>query len=121
MTRKDITSVVAGLSKQAEEIVDALEKAGALNLTYGNEGIGKVTDAFKSSFNTTSISKWDRFAAGRLAKKHEADNVIQIIAIMAAAQGKPYCPSIASIRQLEEKWVLVGNWIKRNNTVEMNF
>lgn len=87
-----------------------------------NPEVQKVVDAFQGAFGTTKVSKWDRFAASRLSKKYGADNIAQIITILAQHQGDKYTPVVNSIRQLEEKWVNVSNFFSRiqeNQEVEL--
>jgi hypothetical protein len=118
MTTEEIVKVVQPYSSKAESIVKALAEAGALNITYGNEEVGKITDAFKQHFGVTKASKYDRWAASRLAKKHGSGNVVAVIQVMSRAQGMPFCPVINSISQLEDKWLSVAGFIQRNQVKE---
>jgi len=118
MNRIEVIKVIETYSSKAEAIAEALEKAGALNLTYGNEDIGKIVDAFKQYFNVTKVSRYDRYAAARLAKKHGSDEIATLIQVMASAQGQPYCPVINSISQLEDKFVSVAGYINKHKVKE---
>lgn len=114
MLKLEVLKLVQPFSNKAEQIVEALEKAGALNLSYGNEGIAQVIDAFKQHYGVTKTSKYDRWAANRLVKKHGVETVVAVIQVMAAAQQQPYCPVINSISQLEDKWLSISNFIQKN-------
>lgn len=78
-----------------------------------NEDVQFVVDTFKDCFGTTNVSKYDRYAANRLAKKYGALKVQQIIAILASHQGEPYVPVVNSVRELDAKLVAVQAYFKR--------
>lgn len=78
-----------------------------------NPDVQIIVDTFKESFGTTSVSKYDRFAASRLAKKYGSDAICKIIIVMAQHQGEPYTPLIGSVADLDKKLVSVQAWFKR--------
>ena len=72
-----------------------------------------IVDTFKESFGTTSVSKYDRFAANRLAKKYGSDAICKVIIFISQHQGEPYTPVIGSVAELDKKLVSVQAWFKR--------
>lgn len=96
----------------AETIVERLEEEGLLNLHYGDSDVSTIVEAFKEAFGTTRASKYDRFSATRLARKHGAQSVVQIIKILAAKSDDKYAPTVRDVSQLEQKWVSVVKFLR---------
>lgn len=87
-----------------------------------NKDVESIVTAFKESFGTTTINKYDRFAAKRLADKHGAENIVKIITILSQHSGDQYVPSVNSVRQIEVKWVNIANFFKKlqsNQEIEL--
>jgi hypothetical protein len=82
---------------------------------YGNPEINKIVDGFKDAFGTTKTTKYDRFAAKRLADRHGADLIVLAITALSQRQDLPYAPVVRNISQLEEKWVSVIKFLKSHN------
>lgn len=100
--------------KRQEPILEALKTVTAeAPVDKRNPDIQMVCQAFMTAFDTTKISKWDRFAAKRLADKHGKDNIVKVIELLAQNASDKYAPSVNSVRQLEEKWVNVSNYFKK--------
>lgn len=117
MKREYILELIAKVTNNrpmAEEIVERLTEEGLLNLYYGDQGIGKVLDTFSECFGTTRTSKYDRFAANRLVKKHGLDATVQIIEILAKLMDKPFAPTVNDVSQLEKKFPQVIKFIRTN-------
>jgi len=72
----------------------------------------EVCQAFKKSFGTTSVNRYDRYAANRLLTKYSVNELIQLIEILSQHKDDKYCPVISSIKQLEDKWISVRRFIK---------
>lgn len=89
---------------EAERIVIWLEEEGLLNVHFGNEEVSEVIEHFKEVFGTTRTSKWDRFAASRLVKKHGVPAILKVIDGLSATAGDKYGPSVNNVSQIEEKW-----------------
>lgn len=83
-----------------------------------NQDIEKVVTAFKEAFHTTTTSRYDRFAAKRLASKHGADNIVQVISLLAQHAGDQYVPTVNSVRQIELKWVNISNFFNKLQSQE---
>lgn len=122
MRRDYILEVVNSITADpaiSEAIVERLEQEDLLNLHYGDQDVGKIIEVFKNSFHTTRTSKWDRFAAKRLANKHSVEAVCQIIQLLDQRQDYKYVPVINSISQLEDKWVNVIKFLRKSKPVEV--
>lgn len=109
----DAKTRLSGLLEALSSVPDEKPKE------YGNPDINAVIEAFKLSFNTTKASKWDRWAAKRLAEKHSADNMVKIIQALAQYGGEKYCPSVNSVSQLEEKLPSVMSFLKKQQSNSM--
>jgi hypothetical protein len=108
------TPTIHNAKKRQEPIIEALKTITAEAPTdKRNPDVQMVCQAFMTAFDTTKISKWDRFAAKRLADKHGADNIVKVITVLALNASDKYAPSVNSVRQLEEKWVNVSNYFKK--------
>jgi hypothetical protein len=103
----------------AEQIVERLQAEDLLNLNYGDAEISKICEAFKRVFGTTKTTRYDRYAAARLADKYTADIIVQLIEALAAKSNEPYAPTVGSVSQLEEKLVSVISFLRKNNIVEI--
>lgn len=101
--------------KRQQPIIEALKTiSGELTVAdKRNPDIQRIVETFIAAFDTTKTSKYDRFAAKRLADKHGADNIVKVIQLVAAHNSDKYCPSVNSIRQLEEKWPNVARYFKQ--------
>lgn len=78
-----------------------------------NQDIESIVTTFKETFGTTSISRFDRFAAKRLSDKHGADNIVKVIKLLSQHSGDAYVPSVNSVRQIETKWVNIANFFNK--------
>ena len=115
----ELVTRVVGSQAIAESVVDVLSEEGLLNLHYGNQDIGEVITAFSDNFHSTKVSKYDRFAAKRLADKHGAKVVVAIIDTLAKMQDNKFCPTVNSVSQLETKFPQVVKFIRNNTTQEV--
>lgn len=99
----------------AQIIVERLIDEGLLVLGYGDADIDRVVETFKETFGTSKVSKYDRFAAGRLCKVNSVNAVCGIIKLLGQRSQEKYAPVVNSISQLEEKWPSVVNFLRGNN------
>lgn len=114
-TKLDISKQrIYDAKKRLEPLLEALQAIGDPKpVVYGNPDIATVVEAFKKAFGTTKVSRYDRYAAKRLAEKHTADKVVHLINALAAGADDQYAPSINSVSQLEEKLVSVVQFVKK--------
>lgn len=108
----DLITQIAGNKQTAEMIVERLENEGLLHLGYGDAEVDMIVTRFSEAFGTTKASKYDRFAAGRLAKKYGGQAVCGIIDLLANAQTEKYAPVTNSVVQLEEKLPSILNFLR---------
>jgi len=116
-TRKDfvIELIVktSGVDKaKAEQIVDLLTSEGLLTLGFGDTEIDAILDKFTVTFGTTRTSKYDRFAASRLAKKYGSQSIVGIIGLLAENAGERFCPVVNSVSEMEAKMPSVLNFLR---------
>lgn len=98
----------------AQLIVQRLQDEGLLNLGYGNADIDRVVKTFADTFGTTKVSKADRYAANRLVTKYSAQAVSGIISLLGSKNQEKYCPVVNSVADLENKWVSVMSFLRKN-------
>lgn len=116
-----IASIVGGKNAHitAEMVVERLTNEGLLSLGYGDKDIDKVVEQFKTTFGTTSISKYDRFAANRIVKKYSAQAACGIIQLLGERSQEKYCPVVNNVAELEKKWVSVMSFLRNQNDNEV--
>lgn len=107
-----VVEAVVGKRAIAEAVVARLESEGLLNVFFGDQDISLICETFKEQFGTTKISRYDRYAAGRLAKRYGGEQIAGIIKLMASRASEPYAPTVGSVTQLEEKLVNVMKFLK---------
>lgn len=102
--------------KRQEPLIKALsDVADPKAIQYGNPDINTIVEAFKQAFGTTSASRFDRFAAKRLADKHGAENIVTVINALSSRAGAKFAPSVNSVSELEKKWVSVGKFLNNES------
>jgi hypothetical protein len=109
----ELITQIIGDKIKAEIVVDRLMEEGLLVLGYGDADIDKVVEAFKMTFGTTKVTKYDRFAANRLVKNYGSQSVCGIIGLLAKRSTEAYAPVVGSIAQLETKWVSVLHFLRQ--------
>jgi hypothetical protein len=110
----DLVTTIVSDRPTAEMVVDRLMEEGVLVLGYGDADVDKIVEKFADTFGTTKVSKYDRFAANRLAKKYGSQAVCGIVDLLAANGKEKYAPVVGSVAQLEEKWVSVLNFVRNH-------
>lgn len=116
--RKYVIGVVASLCDDrvvAEAIVDRLQEEGLLQLGYGNSDVDRIVETFSRVFGTTKTSQRDRWAARRLADVHTAQAVCGIIQLLGSTEDSQYKPVVGSVAELEEKFVKVMNYLRKQS------
>lgn len=111
----DMITAIVGDKIKAEMVMERLRDEGLLVLGYGNVDIDQVVEKFSSTFGTTRTTKYDRFAAGRLTAKYGAQSVCGIIGLLGVAGDERYKPVVNNITELENKWVSVVAFLRKNN------
>lgn len=109
------TSTIHNTKKRLKtllEPVNALQELVKEPVEYGNHEVNIIVDSFKANFGTTKVTKYDRFAAKRLADKHSAPGMVTVIAALSASTQDKYSPSVNSISQLEDKLPQVIKFLK---------
>lgn len=124
MSRRDwvveLVASVAGVDKPtASSVVERLMEEGLLTLGYGDTEVEKIVETFSQVFGTTKISRQDRYAAHRLAKKYTAQAVCGIISILGQLREERFAPTVGNVAELEEKWVKVENFVRRTYQTNM--
>lgn len=115
----DLITPIIGSRSIAEDVLNVLLAEDLLKNTYGDADVTKIVETFKMTFGTTKATKFDRFAASRLAKKHGTDAVVQVLRMIAARSDEKYCPTIGSVSQLEEKWVSAIRFLREGLVKEV--
>lgn len=98
--------------KTAVALAEALLDEGFIAKKPMNTDVDRIVTAFKKSYGTTKVSRYDRYAAKRLLERYSVDDVIGIIKITASFQGHKYCPVVGSVVQLEQKWVNIKRFMQ---------
>lgn len=96
----------------AEVVVERLQEEGLIVLGYGDADVDRIVTKFEETFGTTKVSKSDRHAANRLAKKYSSQSVCGIIQLLAEHGDEKYAPVVGSIVQLENKLVSVLHFLR---------
>ena len=112
----ELIAQIVGDTPTAEMVVERLTEEGVLHLGYGDADIDIVVDTFKEVFGTTRVSKQDRYAARRLATKYGSQAVVGIMRLLHQASDNQYAPVVGSVAQLEEKWVSVLNFVRKQKS-----
>lgn len=102
----------------AETIVERLQDEGLLVLGYGDNDTDAIVLKFSEMFGTTKVSKYDRFAANRLARKYGSQAVCGVIDLLAQNQSEKYAPVANSVVDLESKWVSIVNFLRNTRGTE---
>lgn len=120
--RKYVIELVAQVVKDlptAEMVVERLQEEGLLNLGYGDKDVEAIVQAFGDTFGTTKVSKYDRFAAHRLAEKYSSQAVVGIVKLLAQSGNEKYAPVVNNVTQLEEKMPSILNFLRKTGGEEI--
>ena len=107
-----ITNIV-GNKETASMVVDALQEEGLIVLGYGDRDVDTIVDKFAETFGTTKTTKYDRFAATRLANKYGSQSVVGIITMLAQRSDDKYAPVVNNVSELESKFVSILNFVRK--------
>lgn len=108
----DTITQITGDAVSAKLIVERLMEEGLLNVGYGDKDVDRIIELFKATYITTGSSRYDRFAAARMAKTHGVESVCGIIAMLAKNHDQKFCPVVNSVAELEKKWVSVLSFLR---------
>lgn len=123
MSRRDwvveLVASAAGVDKPtAETVVERLMEEGLLSLGYGDKDVERIVATFSQVFGTTKSSRQDRWAAHRLAEVHTSQAVCGIITLLGRNSTERYAPVVGSVAELENKWVKVMAFLRKQNDNE---
>lgn len=117
MSRRDwlieLLAELVGSVPTAELVVDRLEEEGVLHLGHGDAEVDAICDAFKAHFHTTKTTKYDRYAARRLANMHGGPAVVTAIQLLAEQADEKYAPVVSNVVQLEVKFPAILRFLRR--------
>lgn len=108
----DLITSFTGDAIKAELIVERLQDEGLLVLGYGDAEVDQIVEKFKDTFGTTKVSKYDRFAAQRLAKKYGSQAVVGIMQLLADNSNEKYSPVVNSVAEFESKIPSILNFVR---------
>lgn len=108
----DILTTIIGDKVKAEVVLERLEDEGVIHLGYGIQEIDQIVEKFTTVFGTTKTTKYDRWAAGRMAKKYGAQAVCGIIGLLGKFSQEKFAPVVNNVTELENKMPSVLNFIR---------
>lgn len=97
-------------------LLERLKEENLLHIGHGDPDIDKVIETFKEAYGVTKITRYDRWAANRLVQKHGSQSICQIIRMLAEQAGHPYAPVPNNIVQIEEKWVAILSFLRKQGS-----
>lgn len=83
---------------------------------YGDKDVNLIVGSFAELFGTTKTTRWDRFAAKRMARSDRYGNAEGIVALMKlyhSYSNEKYAPTVGSVSQFEEKLPNVVQYLKK--------
>lgn len=90
---------------------------------YGNKDVNLIVDTFAELFGNTKTTRYDRWAAARMAKSTRyggAEGVVLLIKLFHSLSGDQYAPTVSSVAQFDNKLVAIVTYIKKkSNQVEI--
>jgi len=111
----ELIDVVVKNKQTSDMVIELLTNEGLLVLGYGLATVDSIVNKFTETFGTTKTSKYDRFAANRLATKYGSQSIVGIIDMLGATTGDKYCPVVNNITQLEEKLPSILNYLRKKS------
>jgi hypothetical protein len=97
---------IVGDKPTAEMVYERLDEEGFLHIGYGDAEIDRITKTFAELWGTTKTSRFDRFAATRLARAERyggAEGIVGLMKLFITMQSDKYAPSVSTVQQFEEK------------------
>lgn len=107
---------IVGDAPTAEMVLDRLQEEGFLHLGFGNRDVDLIVGTFADLWGTTKTTKYDRFAATRLAKSDRyggAEGIVGLLKLYHSLSTDKYAPSVSSVVQLEEKLPAIVNFLRK--------
>lgn len=99
--------------KRQQPLLKYLVAPTILPQKYGDPDVNNIVDTFKDKFGTTLATTRDRQAAHRLAQKHGAENIVNVIVALAHFKSEKFAPVINSVSQLDAKLPGVISFLKK--------
>lgn len=115
----EIITKIVGDEPTAEMVVERLTEEGLLHLGYGDKDVDLIVTTFADTFGVTKTSRYDRFAAHRLAQKYGAQAVAGIVRLLAENSTEKFAPVVNSVAQLEDKMPSVLNFLRNRRGEEV--
>lgn len=109
---------IIGNKATAEKVLAALQDQGLIAFQYGNQDVNLIIQTFAQLFGSTKTTKYDRFAASRMAKSPHyggAAGVVGMLKLYHSLSGDKYAPSVSSVAQLEEKLPAIVAFLRKKN------
>jgi len=85
-------------------------------IEYGNHDVNLIVDTFKKAFGTTKTTKYDRYAASRLAKEYGAKYTANSIKSYAERSKDKFAPSVNSVSEFETKLPAIRSFMERKRS-----
>jgi hypothetical protein len=115
----DVISNLVGNSANAEMVIERLEQEGVIHLGYGDAEVDQIVDKFTSTFGSTKTTKYDRFAAHRLAAKYGSQAICGLIGLLGEHSVDKYAPVVNNLVQWEEKMPSILNFLRSTDGEEI--
>lgn len=96
-------------------LIEALKMVESPPAEYGNHDVNTIINTFTKAFGTTKSTKWDRFAASRMAKKHGAELISGAMQALAQHSSDKFCPSVNNVSQFEEKLPSIAKFLNNKS------
>lgn len=110
----DLVMEMAACSEEtAKALLERLKDEGFLHVGYGKAEVDIVLETYVEAFQAPKVTQADRYAANRLISRYGASTVVTVIKLMATKSGDKYAPVVGSIRQLEDKWLNVLAFLRK--------
>ena len=111
----DFVEQIVGDKVKAQMVVERLTDEGLLHLGYGDADVDIIINKFTDTFGTTKVTKTDRWAAQRLAKKYGSQAIVGIVGLLGKHSQEKYAPVVGNVTQLEEKIVNVLSFLRNTD------
>lgn len=119
--KRNILAIIEGIvgdRDTAEQVLAALQDQGLITFSYGNQDVNAIIKTFAELFGSTKTTKYDRFAASRMAKSPHyggSAGVVGMLRLYHSLSGDKYAPSVSSVAQLEEKLPAIVAFLRKKN------
>ncbi len=87
---------------------------------FGDKDINEGIELMKKDIGAVPKSQLNRYALNRLYKSRTKEKTLKVWEFAQRHKDKPYCPSINSFMELEEKWASLENFANRQVTQKVD-